>query len=79
MKRDKEKLKAISDDKLIDLLKNIGLYQDVMEGKIKCKFCGEYVTLDCISSIFPDSGSIKLACDKPTCIAGLNNYLNQMI
>lgn len=79
MKRDREKLMAISDDKIIDLLKNLDLYQDVIDGKIKCKFCGEIVTLDCISSIFPDNGSIKLACDRPTCLAGLNNYLNQMI
>jgi hypothetical protein len=79
MKRDREKLKAISDDKLIVLLKNLGLYQDVIDGKIKCKFCGEKVTLDGISAIFPDSGSIKLACDKPACIARLNEFLNQKL
>lgn len=79
MKKDREKIKAISDDKLIILLKNIALYEDVITGKIKCKFCGEIVKIECINAIFPDSGSIKIACDKPICIAGLNNYLNQKI
>lgn len=79
MKRDRERLQAISDDKLITLLKNIGLYQDLIDGKLKCKFCGGKVTIESISSIFPDSGSIKLACDTPTCIARLNNFLNQKL
>lgn len=79
MKKDREKLKAISDDKLIDLLKNINLYDSVVDRKIKCKFCGEIVTLDCISAIFPESGSIKISCDKPSCLAGLNNFLNEKV
>ncbi|HTO15981.1 MAG TPA: hypothetical protein VLZ83_09425 [Edaphocola sp.] len=79
MKKDREKIKAVSDDKLIDLLKNINLYDDVIIGKIKCKFCGETAKIECISAIFPDSGSIKVACDSPKCIAGLNNFLNQKI
>jgi len=66
MKKDREKIKAVSDDKLIDLLKNINLYDDIIAEKIKCKFCGEIAKLDCISAIFPDSGSIKVACDRPS-------------
>lgn len=79
MKKDREKINAITDDKLILLLTNIGLYENVISGKIKCKFCGEIVTIECISAIFPESGSIKISCDKPSCIAGLNNFLNQKV
>jgi hypothetical protein len=77
MKKDREKINAVSDEKLIALLKNIGLYEKVLAGKIKCKFCGDVANIDCISAIFPESGSIKIACDRPSCIAGLNNFLNQ--
>lgn len=79
MRKDREKLKAVSDDKLVDLFKNLGLYDSVLEGKLKCKFCGEIVTLDSISAIFPESGSIKIVCDKPSCLAGFNNFLKQQI
>lgn len=77
MKKDKEKIKAIHDDKLIELLKNLGLYEDLINSKIKCKFCKEIVTLDNLSAIIPDSGNIGLSCDKPQCLAKMNSFLNE--
>jgi len=77
MKKDREKIKAVHDDNLIPLLKNLGLYDGLMAGKIKCKFCREAVTLDNLSAVVPDSGNVGLACDKPRCLAKLNSFLSE--
>ncbi len=77
MKKDKEIVKAIHDDKLDDFLKSIKVYDDVINGKIKCKFCDGKITLDNLYTVFPESGAIKFACDKASCIAKMNNYLNE--
>lgn len=77
MKKDKERIKAIHDDNLIALLKNLKLYDDIMARKIKCKFCKESISLDNLSAIIPDSGNIGFACDSPKCLARFNSFLNE--
>lgn len=77
MKKDKEIVKAIHDDKLETFLKSIKVYEDLIAGKIKCKFCGDPVTIDNLYTVFPESGAIKFACDKAACIAKMNIYLNE--
>lgn len=76
MKKDKEIIKAIHDNKLVEFLKNIEKYDSIIGGKEKCKFCKNQITMDNLYTIFPESGSIKLVCDKPECIAKMNSYLN---
>jgi len=70
-------VKAIFEDKFHLFLKNIGIYDDIQNGTIKCKFCGDTITFDNIASVFPESGSVKVVCDKPECICEMNNYLNE--
>ena len=77
MKKDKERIKAVHDDNLIPLLKNLGFYDDLIAGRIKCKFCKGIVTIDNLSALIPDSGNVGLACDKPNCQAKLNSFLNE--
>ena len=77
MKKDKENIKAIHDDNLIELLTNLDLIDNLNASKLNCKFCKEVISLDNLSAIFPDSGSIKLSCDHPKCISKLNRYLNE--
>jgi hypothetical protein len=63
-----ETLRAVHDDDLEQLLRELGLYYDIVYGKLKCAFCRTEVTLDNLHSIFPDSGAIKLCCDTPACV-----------
>ncbi|CCZ82242.1 hypothetical protein [Odoribacter laneus] len=72
---DREVIKAVHDDKFVQFLKSLEVYDFVIEGKAKCKFCGEVTTLDNIYTVFTESGTIKFACDSPACLAKMNSYL----
>lgn len=69
-------LNAVYGDDIISALKNIDEYDRVIAGKVKCKFCGEKITLDIISAIFPESGDVKYICSSPECITKMN-YLSR--
>ena len=71
-----EIIKFVHDDDLEKMLTNLGLMQQLEEGRIKCKFCKEFVVVDEIYALFPESGSIKLVCNKIDCIRNLNQFLN---
>lgn len=76
-KNDAEVIKAIHDDQLENFLRNIGLLDDVISGKCKCKFCGETVTLENIYTVFPESGQVKFSCSKVKCMVNLSKYLSE--
>lgn len=70
-------IKAVYEDKFQLFLKNIGVYENVISGTEKCKFCSRQITLDNIISVFPESGTIKFVCDNPECICKMNSYFNE--
>jgi hypothetical protein len=67
---------AVHDDDLQAVLDALGLAPAFAKGELHCKFCGDVVTWDNLHSLFPDSGSIKLVCDKPECSKALLHYLS---
>lgn len=72
---EKRKIRAVHDDDLGKLLKDLNIYQDVLEGKKKCKFCEVKITLDNLQALYPDSGNISLICDKVECLKSFNMYI----
>lgn len=70
-------VKAVYEDQYLVFLQNIGIYDKITKGEIKCKFCGKPVTLENLASVFPESNTIKVVCDTPKCIADMNNYFNE--
>lgn len=75
--RKKELLQAVYEDKFVKFLKSIGVYERVINGEAKCKFCGNPVTIDNINAVFPENKEIKFACDSTICIAKMSQYLSQ--
>lgn len=73
---DKETIKAIHDEKFVTFLKNINIYDDILNGACKCKFCKQVVGIDNIYTIFPEEGKIKIVCDSTDCMVELGKYLN---
>ena len=63
-----EKIKAVHDDDLEELLESLGIKNKFEARELKCTFCQEIITFDNLHSIFPDSGSIKLTCSKSDCV-----------
>ena len=45
-------IKAVYEDKFQLFLQNIGVYENVVAGTEKCKFCSQPITLDNIASVF---------------------------
>lgn len=76
-KNDAEVIKAIHDDQLNAFLQNIGVYDSVISGNCKCKFCGEVVTLKNLYTVFPESGQVKFSCDSVKCMVKLSQYLSE--
>lgn len=75
--RIKKHINAIHDDHLESLLENIGYLNKIKMNEVRCKFCKDIIKLDNISSIFPESGSIKFICESPPCIYELKKYLQE--
>lgn len=74
-KRARETINAVHEDQFEVFLRKLGVFDDVMNGVKKCKFCGTPVNYDHIATIFAESGDIKIVCDKPECMAKLSEYL----
>lgn len=74
-KKDTRSVKAVHDFKFESFLEHIGVYEQVMKGEKKCKFCMEPVSLKSITSVFAESGDVKFVCDKPACIASFSEFL----
>lgn len=66
---------AVHTDDLNRLLSKVGLFEQFQARQLKCKFCGDIVTLENIYSLIKDSGAYKLVCDKAACVNGLLQFL----
>ena len=74
---EKVSVQAVGDDKFDVFLGSLGVLKDIKAGKKKCKFCGDIVSVEAISYVLPDGGSIKFVCDKPECTSALIEYINE--
>jgi hypothetical protein len=74
---EKRILKAVHDDDLEAVLKALGLYGDLVQGKISCAFCRDTVSWDNLHSIIPDSGAVKCGCSRPECVKRLLAWIDE--
>ena len=72
----KENIKVVHDNDLNKLLKSLGIYDEVINGHKKCKFCGDIIDLNNLETIFPESGDIKFNCNKSSCLSRLYDFIN---
>jgi hypothetical protein len=56
-------IKGVYDDDLPKLLESLGLKEDFVQGKIRCAFSDEVVTMQNFLGIFSDGDDIKFVCD----------------
>lgn len=73
----KKDIKAVHDEDLEQVLKDLNILNDIKRGKKKCKFCGCIINMDNLQTLFPESGDIKLTCDKVTCLKKLYKFLEE--
>jgi len=73
----KEVIKAVHDQDVEKLFERLGILRKLKEGKLKCKFCKATITSENLHSLFPQSGAIKVVCDKIECVKELSNLLRE--
>lgn len=73
----KSKMKAIHDQDLERVLKDLGVYDDIISKRKKCKFCECDITLDNLQGLFPESGDIKLICSNVECLRKAYEFLGE--
>lgn len=61
------KMKAVHDKDLENLLKSLNVYDDVVNHKCTCLFCRNIITLDNIDSIVPYEQTVQFTCDNTDC------------
>jgi predicted adenine nucleotide alpha hydrolase (AANH) superfamily ATPase len=64
----KHTIKAVHDYDLENYLKSIGFLNKIKEGEVRCKFCGNIITLETIEAIVPLDGEITFVCENQKCI-----------
>jgi len=71
-----KEINLVHDNNLLDFLRNIKMLDSIHNGKVKCKFCKDKMTVDNINSIFSEEKTIKFCCVTPKCITDFSEYLN---
>ncbi len=64
----KTNIKVVQDEKLEGYLRSIGIYQNVVGGKIHCAFCGKKITMENLQALYPENKNIKIVCSNINCI-----------
>ena len=59
---------AIDDKNLADVLKKVGIYQDVAAGRLHCYICGRSVAMQNLGGLFKHEGQIRLVCNDIKCL-----------
>ena len=60
---------AVGSDEVSGVLRRLGLYEDVVEGRARCFICGERLSLENLGGVLMVDGRPVLVCDRPICIA----------
>lgn len=77
MEQENSKLDVVHQRDLDKLLKRMGIFEDIAQGKKKCKFCERVVDRQNLYSVLPESGAVNVVCDAPECITALLAYLDE--
>lgn len=67
MKKEKQLIKAVHDDDLIDFLKSIDEYEKLTKKELRCCYCNSIINLDNIYSVFPRNKEVAYCCNSEFC------------
>lgn len=71
MKR--RKLNAVYETDMKEFLESVGILKDIEDKKIRCRFCGELITIENIAAIFPEHNEIFVCCRRIDCSENLKD------
>lgn len=65
------RLQAVHDDDLSNLLMSLGVYESIQNGKCSCLFCQKVITFDNLGAIVPINSEINFVCDSARCLSSM--------
>jgi len=66
--RKRIEVKAVYDQDLEQVLKNLGILDKLVAGELNCVVCGCEVDLDNLGAIFPEDNEVGVSCDNNRCV-----------
>jgi len=70
---EKEKILGVFEPEVGNFLKNIGLYDEIVKGSLKCAFCEKIITESNFGSFIKNDKKIFISCDDASCIIQNSN------
>lgn len=61
-------IKAVHDVDLERILRKLGLYEKLVEGRLHCSICGRRLSLENLGGIYRDGDAVKLVCNRIECL-----------
>jgi hypothetical protein len=63
----RQKIPAIHTMDMVDILKELGIYDRISRGEIKCPICGSMITIDSAQCIYMEENEVKICCNASKC------------
>lgn len=67
--RKRTAVKAVHDDHIEGLLRRLGVFDDVIEGRRQCDICHGPLSISAIGCLFSRRGELRIACTRDACCA----------
>ena len=71
-----QEIKSSLEKDLIQILKDKGIWEKILDLKIQCYFCNETITTDNIGAIVVINNGLEVCCMSPNCIEELRGVRN---
>ena len=69
MEQEVFEVKAVLDDDIEELLKNLGLLEELKAGGLTCALCSNPISLENFGGVFKKNGEIRVFCSEPICFS----------
>lgn len=63
----------VQDEDLVRYLNSVGVYQDIIDKKANCRFCGNIITLENLQALFPCEDKICFVCSNVKCVSRIQH------
>jgi len=65
----RQKVMAVHEDDVKELLSKLGIIDQVEHNKIKCPICGQNITVQNVGLVYKKEGKLLIACNSSICLA----------
>ena len=71
--KQKIKIKMVQEEDLVQYLNSLGVYQNILDRKVNCRFCGLIITMENLQALFPYEDKICFVCSNAKCISRISH------